>query len=203
MTLQEMLPQNYQHSDEITDTQKAINQETEKALSAKDDLLLQLNVETATWGLDLWEKAYGISTDVSRTYNFRRNRIKSKMRSRGTTTVEMIQNAAESFINGDAEVIEHPQNYMFDIQFDATQQIPSNLAGLTAVIEEIKPAHLAYAYAYLFLTRAWAGTFQTSGTALTIYPYVAGSLTTMAAAYSGGGCFAASDILIQPKGGEE
>lgn len=152
MTLIEMLPDTYQHSAEIADIENTLNTETEKVHNAKDDLLLQLNVETATWGLKLWEKAYGLQTDVSKSFADRRSRIKSKMRSAGVTTVAMIQNVAESFSNGEVDVIEYPAEYRFDIKFIGTLGIPPNMGDLTAALEEIKPAHLAYAYVYIFVT---------------------------------------------------
>ena len=150
--LLELLPPNYQHSTEIADTQNAINNEIEKACAAKDDFMLQLNVDTATWGLDLWEKAYGIITDLSKSYDFRRSRIKSKRRSQGVTTVTMIKNVAESFSNGEVEIIEYNLEYRFEVKFVGTLGIPPNMDDLTAAIEEIKPAHLAYAYIYIFVT---------------------------------------------------
>lgn len=152
MPLVDMLPLFYKNSNEVADLQNALDIESEKAFSAKEDLIHQLNVETATWGLDIWEKAYGIETDISKPYDFRRSRIESKMRSKGVTTVAMIQNVAQSFSNGSVDVIEHPAEYRFEIKFIGTLGIPPNMDDLTAAIEEIKPAHLAYAYIYTYIT---------------------------------------------------
>ena len=200
MKLMDLLPNYYQNSPETVALQSAVESEVNKAQLAEQNLLNQLNVDTATWGIELWEKAFGILPSASETLGTRRARVKSKMRARRVTTVSMIQNVAESFINGTASVIEHPEKYTFDIQFDATQQIPSNLAGLSAAIDELKPAHLAYAYAYLFISKIMAGAYQTSGTTLTIYPYIAGNLETAAKVYSGSGCLFSHEILINPKG---
>lgn len=63
MALINMLP--YRGSTETVDTQNAFNQEIELVSAARDDLFLQFNVETATWGLYLWETAYGISHDAT------------------------------------------------------------------------------------------------------------------------------------------
>lgn len=149
MPLADMLP--YRGSAETADTQNAFDQETERAKAARDDLLLQLNIETATWGLDLWETAYGLEHDAEKSYDFRRSRIESKKRSQGVTTKEMIQNVAQSFSNGVVEVIEHPALYSFDVKFVGTLGIPPNMDDLTAAIEEIKPAHLAYVYVYVYI----------------------------------------------------
>lgn len=152
MKLFEMLPAYYQNSTETEDLQNAFDKEVQKAEAVKDDLLLQLNVRTATWGLNLWEKAYGIVPDAEKSVDFRRSRVESKMRSQGVTTVAMIQNAAESFSNGEVAVTEYPEEYRFDITFLGTLGIPPNMDDLTAVIEEIKPAHLGYGYVYIFVT---------------------------------------------------
>ena len=64
----------------------------------------------------------------------------------------MIQNMAESFSNGEVAVIEDAANYHFDIKFVGTIGIPPNMDDLTAAINEIKPAHLTYAYIYVYNT---------------------------------------------------
>ncbi|MCX7614756.1 MAG: YmfQ family protein, partial [Clostridiales bacterium] len=107
---------------------------------------------SATWGLVLWEKALGIDTDVSKSNEYRRTRIMSKLRGSGTTTADMIKNVAESFSNGIVDVIEHPEQYSFDIKFVGTLGIPPNMDDLTAAVEEIKPAHLAYTFVYIYRT---------------------------------------------------
>jgi len=154
MTLIDMLPPNYKGSDPDIQIQAALNKQVQKLMDAKDDLLLQLNVRTATWGLAIWEKALALTTDVSKPVEFRRSRIESKLRSQGVTTKAMIKNVAESFSNGIVDVDEHAAEYRSDIKFTGTLGIPPNMDDLTAAIEEIKPAHLAFVYIYTFITHA-------------------------------------------------
>lgn len=151
MTLINLLPELYAASPETADLQNAFGQEIAAAQAARDDLMLQLNMDTATWGLSLWEAIYGIKPDVSKSYDYRRTRIISKMRGAGTTTAALIQNVAESFSNGDVEIIEIPAQHRFDVKFVGTLGIPPNMDDLTAVIEQIKPAHLAYAYIFIYM----------------------------------------------------
>ncbi len=148
----DMLPPYHKNSNEIMDLQNAFNTQIEQIQDTKDDLMLQLNVETATWGLALWEKGLAIKTDVSKQIEFRRSRIESKLRSQGVTTKSMIKNVAESFSNGVVDVDEHAAEYRFDVKFTGTIGIPPNMDDLTAAIEEIKPAHLAYTYIYTYMT---------------------------------------------------
>lgn len=150
--LLQMLPTDYHHSTEIIDIQNALDVQSEKLRGDLNDLLQQLNIETATWGLNLWEDAYGIPHEVTKPFEYRRTRIESKMRSQGITTVAMIKNVAESFSNGEVDIIEHPAEYRFEIKFIGTLGIPPNINDLSAAIEEIKPAHLAYAYIYTYIT---------------------------------------------------
>jgi hypothetical protein len=175
MNLLEMLPEDYQHSAEVADLEKALAVETDQALDAKDDLLRQLNVDTATWGLALWEKAYGIDLDVSKSLADRRSRIKSKMRARGVTTVDVIRKVAESFAGdqADVRVIEHNPEYRFVIQYIETLGQPPDYRGLAEAVEEIKPAHLAWGVEFDERAPGKVGISAISkfGVILTLYPW--------------------------------
>lgn len=152
MRLVEYLPQVWDRSAEVMAIQEALEPAVAAAWAARDGLLDQLNVETATWGLETWERALGIAVDVSRPTEYRRTRVMSKLRGQGATTVAIIQNVAESFSNGAVEVVERPALYRFDIKFVGTVGIPPNMEDLTAAIEEIKPAHLGYDYIIIYRT---------------------------------------------------
>lgn len=152
MALIDMLPQNHKNSKETSDIQNVQDIQVKKIQDAKDDLFLQLSVETATWGLTIWEKALALITDITKSYDFRRSRIESKLRSQGVTTKAMMQNVAISFSNGATDIIEYPAEYRFEVKFTGTIGIPPNMEDLTNTIEEIKPAHLAYAYVYVYIT---------------------------------------------------
>jgi hypothetical protein len=114
MALIDMLPSNYKGSEQSSDIQNALSIQVKKAQNARDDLLLQLNVETATWGLAIWEKAFALTTDVTKSFDSRRSRIESKLRSQGVTTKAMIRNVAVSFSDDAVDVIEYPAEYRFE-----------------------------------------------------------------------------------------
>ncbi len=113
---------------------------------AHEDRMAQLWPQTATWGLSSWETALGLDTDISRDVEYRRARVISKLRGSGTTTVAMLKNVAESYANGQVKIHERPSEYAFDVEFVSRFGVPPNMDDLTAAIEEIKPAHLAFAY---------------------------------------------------------
>ena len=150
--LMTMLPIQYVNSPEVTELQQSLQHWADKMQSDRDDLFDQLHLRSATWGLELWERALGLETDISRPRPFRRSRIESKLRGLGTTTKALIKQVAESFSNGEVEVVEYNDEYRFDVVFTGTVGIPPNMDDLTAAIEEIKPAHLAFAYVIVYRT---------------------------------------------------
>lgn len=148
----DLLPDNYAESTQTVNIQAAFNNLIEKAKTDKEDLFNQLFVNTATWGLTSWERALKIKTDTTKSYASRRERINAKLRGAGTTTKAMIEQAASAFSNGEVEVIEDPTNYSFKIKFVGTKGIPANMADLKVTIEEIKPAHLAFEFEFVYNT---------------------------------------------------
>lgn len=116
-----------------------------------EDILKQFYVETATWGLDLWEEMLGLKSYAGKPDDQRRSRIISKLRGIGTVTISLIKNVAESYVNGTVEVNEDNTNYRFTIKFIDNLGVPPNLEDLMEAIEEIKPAHMAVQYEYKYL----------------------------------------------------
>ena len=147
------LPERLRKSLEVEEFEQALQFWADKLQFDKEDLFEQFFIRTATWGLRLWEDFIGIEPDISMPYAFRRARIESKLRGLGITTKAIIENVAASFSNGSVEVIEHNEEYRFDMKFTGTIGIPPNMDDLTQAIDGIKPAHLAYAYIILF--RVW------------------------------------------------
>lgn len=114
-------------------------------------------METATWGLKYWEQTLGIPVDEAKELDYRRSRIKSRLRGAGVTTVALIQNVAESFSNGAVAVTEYPAQCRLEIKFVGTIGIPPNMDDLTQTLRDILPAHLEWAYVFVFNTWATAG----------------------------------------------
>ena len=116
-----------------------------------ENTLNQFYVDSATYGLDYWEMMLGISKN-----NFdietRRENIKAKMRSRGTTSVSVIKNICEAYSNGEVDIIVNHNDYSFVIDFVGSIGIPKAFAELDKTIEEIKPCHLAHSYKFNYNT---------------------------------------------------
>ena len=122
----------------------SINDEVENTLN-------QFYVDSATYGLDYWEKMLGISKN-NFDYQTRRENIKAKMRSRGTTSIDVIKNICEAYSNGIVEINVDHANYSFEISFISTIGVPLSFEEMDRVVNEIKPCHLAHSYKFNYNT---------------------------------------------------
>ena len=132
--------------DSFTVEADLINDKVEKTLE-------QFFVDSATYGLDKWEKMLGISKN-NNDIQARRENIKAKMRSRGTTTVSVIKNICEAYSNGIVEVIVNHSDYSFVVDFVGSIGVPKAFAELDKTINEIKPCHLAHSYRFNYNTHS-------------------------------------------------
>ncbi len=145
------LPPHYAELREMQELHGTVGEEIGRSRQTVNELLDQQFIATATWGLDLWERELGIATDHSKSYERRREILLAKLRGVGTTTGEMVRRVAAAFSGGDVEVIEHPEEYRFEIRFIGVKGIPPNMPGLMQAIEQIKPAHLGAIYTFRYL----------------------------------------------------
>jgi len=124
--------------------------------SLKSDVALTENqffVVLADENISEHEKDVGLAPDTGADIETRRGRVMSKLRGTGTVTKSMMKNVAASFVNGDIEIIEYPSEYCFAVKFTSRTGIPYNISDIQAMIEEIKPAHLAVEY--IFTYKLW------------------------------------------------
>ena len=131
--------------------QDAITLESDGVINNTEDTLNQFFVESATWGLDKWEKMLGIPKNTL-DYVTRRENIKAKMRARGTSSIKTIKNICEAYSYGEVDIIVNHEDYSFEVHFVGSIGVPKAFAELDKTIEEIKPAHLACSYKFNYNT---------------------------------------------------
>lgn len=151
MSLIDYLPEDYKKSAPTMEVLNGLEKLWNKLGGDIDDFQNQLNVETATWGLGLWEWVYGIETDLTKSYEARRNVVEAKMRGSGTTTVALIKSTAESYV-GAVRVEEVNSEYKFVIYMVDEVGIPENIEDLKKTIRQIKPAHLDFEIVFRYNT---------------------------------------------------
>ena len=117
MNLIDKLPSFYHNSDFVKAYMSSQTVEYDFIKESIEDLVNNLYVNTATWGLDYFEEKLGLQTDKSKSYEERRERIKAKKIGTGTTTVKMIKDTALAFECGEIDITEMYADYMFKIKF--------------------------------------------------------------------------------------
>lgn len=147
MALIDLLPDYYKNSEHVVDLQNAIGEVIDELVNARMDLFEQLFVDQATSGLELWEKALGITTDLSKPYELRRAQIQAKLRGRNACTTSMIKNLINSYFTN-AEVEEKHSSYFFSALFNGSFGDTNRIISLKKDIEYVKPAHLDYDVRY-------------------------------------------------------
>lgn len=127
---------------------KADGEQINLLLSDIEDLKKQLNVDSATWGLIVFEKELKIKTDLNKPLSERRSVIKSKMRGSGKVDHIQIKLVADAYTNGNVLV---SFNGHIIVKFNSNYGIPPNLDDLKNALNDIKPAHLAIDYEFNYL----------------------------------------------------
>ncbi|WBW96042.1 putative phage tail protein [Oceanirhabdus sp. W0125-5] len=116
----------------------------------------QLCISTAHGeGITQWEEMLGLFHEQDKEENLRKENIRSKLRSSGTATIQLIKDITKSYSKGTSEIIEYPDKFHFDIKFKDDNGVPENINEISKRINEIKPAHLTYAFIYTFVLWAY------------------------------------------------
>ena len=110
----------------------------------------QFCVNTADNALSMHEADVGLASSGAASNEIRRSRILSRLRGTATVTSAMLKNVALSFESGEIDVIENFAASSFAIKFVSVVGRPPNIEDLQAKIEDIKPAHLAVTYLFLY-----------------------------------------------------
>jgi hypothetical protein len=146
-----------------------------------DDVLAQFYVDTATWGLAIWERIVGLPSAatysvwdtmaqrsvlldtleyktwdlIEKSYTLsldeRRSAVKSRLRGTGTVTKDLLKSVCASYTGGTVDIIEMPAEFRVQIVFIDVAGVPSNVDALEAVVRDIMPAHLEIEYVYRYL----------------------------------------------------
>lgn len=141
--LNSYLPKIYNSSKVVKEINRIDAIELENIYMIVVDILNQFFVETATWGLELWEKEYDIPTNIEDSFDIRRNRIYTKMNARASFTKEQALDLAKKFSKkGVAYFTEHNSEYAFTTSFDVEDLI--SYEELINEFNKVKPAHLLH-----------------------------------------------------------
>ena len=144
MKLIDKLPFFYEECPKTNTIQDGLSSEINNLYSKVDSTIDQLYVNSATWALNEWEKFADIKKTEG-TIEQRRARVASKLKAKGTTTLEVMKSLCKSY-SEDIRVTEIYNEYKILLELITTKEndIPKtyNFSDMNEAIWEIKPAHL-------------------------------------------------------------
>lgn len=146
------LPVNYPASRETVEFQGAVQPEIDLLWRLRDEFLAQLDPWKATWGLPLWEDSLGLNGSEGLSLDTRRRQVVAKLQGRGTTTVRVVKELAETMLGKSVFVTEWYGEYRVELEADGLDGLPDGAIPLRERLEEIMPAHLDWQV----LIRTWA-----------------------------------------------
>lgn len=139
----QMLPRFYDDAPEVDGIMNANSMEIERIRTQARDLLSQITVETATWGLSDWERVLELSPRPNEKTELRRARILAKMRGTTPATVANMLAIINAHVpNRNATIDELPEPGVIDVMIPVQNDI--ELDELNADLNIYKPAHLAF-----------------------------------------------------------
>jgi Uncharacterised protein conserved in bacteria (DUF2313) len=143
------LPRFYGDFREVVEMLKTEASEFTRLRALLLDVLNQFYVETATYGLDRWEKITDIEYLPQRSIPSRRHYIAAKLRGIGTVTPALLKSIVDAFYT--AEIYEEPSEYKIRIKLVGKRGVPKNLEDIEAAVNDVIPAHILPYFEFTYL----------------------------------------------------
>ncbi|CCL56658.1 putative phage tail protein [Clostridioides difficile] len=164
-----------------------------------DDTFNQLFVDTATWGLDMWEDILCIEKKEL-DFDTRRSNIKAKMRSRGTSTIEVIKSICEAYTKSETDIKVYSDEFTFVLSFIANNCDYKTLLDCSDMIERVKPAHLLHYLEPIILDKSmvYCGGGMVCSEEVKVHPYFEPIIKCSAVVNCGAGMISREEIKVYP-----
>lgn len=109
------------------------------------DLLDQLCVLTATWGIEKWERLVDIAPQSGTDIESRRAAVLLKLKKPPSVTVTFLEKLINQYIaDKSGTVTDHPETYTTDFNIPLLDK--ENMAGVTRDVRIYIPAHIGPVY---------------------------------------------------------
>lgn len=140
--IMQYLPEYYQNSKVMGAIADAQGTELELLYTALDEILAQFFIDTATWGLNLWDEFLGLKTEAY-SIEERRRLLKSKLIMQPPVTRERFKKLLDGVADS-VDVIEHYGECNFEVVLLVKTNLRTAFEKILEQIEDNKPAHLDY-----------------------------------------------------------
>jgi len=140
--IMQYLPEYYQNSRVMGAIAEVQGTELNMLHTALDEILKQFFIDTATWGLNLWDEFLGLKTEAY-SIEERRRLLKSKLIMQPPVTRERFKKLLDGVADS-VDVIEHYGEYNFEVVLLVKTNLRTAFEKILEQIEDNKPAHLSY-----------------------------------------------------------
>ena len=123
--------------------------EMDNVIDLATDIYNNYFFDTMTWGADIVANWMNITFDPNLTQDEKNSLIEARWKNNGKSDIDLLQNIANSWKNGDTTV--SFTNGTIQIKFVGDYGTPSDLSGFQSEIEKAKPAHLIVEYLFKYL----------------------------------------------------
>lgn len=137
--------------EEMAAIYEAQGYEIGRAHALMDSLMEQGIPSLATWDLEHWEKLLALEISEEATDEARRALIIAKLAGTETLTPVRIVQLAQSVTGMEAMVEEVTSEYRFTVIFIGGYGIPNHIKLFRRLLDDLKPAHLAYEITYRYV----------------------------------------------------
>ena len=140
------LPRFLREEPEFLKIQDTLSWEHEKLKAKAMDIMRQLYIETATWGLTSWERIFEVTPPAGADYELRRALVKAKMAGWSVITKERAEWLMNQFVIGkDGYINELPEPGVLELVIPSSTD---NHRAMRKSMDEMIPAHLVFFFLY-------------------------------------------------------
>lgn len=131
---------------------ETIGQEWDEMRKWAEGLKDEINPQTCTWSIGIWEWVYGIETDEALQLEYRRQRILAKILGTKPINPEAIRRGVAKITGCDVDITDFVRPYCFALKVHMQEDgddLPYE--SVREYIRKVKPSHLAAFLTWMFL----------------------------------------------------
>jgi Uncharacterized protein conserved in bacteria (DUF2313). len=144
------LPQYYRKSEFIKCLSNALENEKTIFLNYVEATKKEYYIKTTSENIYDWEREFKVPSYLNQDIQTRRGNVLGRFRGFGTSNKNFIRSVVEGFYEGEVVDIVEGNDGIITLYFKTKKGLPENHLELQRTVEELLPAHLEYAYKFIF-----------------------------------------------------
>lgn len=128
---------------------EAIGREYDKLWEIANTLPEQLFPESVTWGIELWERRYGITPTPGQTLEERRQKVLAMRSTPHPFNHQTVENYIRLLTGREAEIVDYVRDFTFGVYISSTEGMRETvLNDIITYLNRHKPSHMSYELAF-------------------------------------------------------